>query len=689
MLKEHLSIIKGDSKYLDDIRLKDEVYLYVVRSPYARAEVRDYSLPSNALLTLTWNDAKYYLPVVADPQLLKTSNIARMPVLANGKANFYGQPVLAIVAKDRYETEDIADEVGVDYEPLKPVVTIQDALKDEIIIHPEFKTNISVNQRLQGGDLSLKHKADVVVEREIYEERIIANPMEPKGCIAYWDGDSLTLYVSTQSAFRIRNDLREVLGLPPEKIRVYSPPNVGGGFGNKVPAHAEYVLAAIASMKLKRPVKWIETRREHLTNPIQGRGVYSKVRMFATKEGEILGVEGEVIVNFGAYNYTINPTAPSFIARLINGPYRMRFADIKAMGVFTNITPQGPYRGAGRPEAALIHETLIEDLAEKLNIDPIELRKKNVIEGDYVTPLGLKIDAGGYKQVLERAEVYYREAKKRHKGVGLALFAELNRLSPGEAVKIRIENGKIKIFVGSGPHGQAHGSTFSKLASMVLNVPMELIEAGYNSTDLLKEGVGSFGSRTTTVAGSAVVYASQALLKTLQEKNMSLEEALRSKEPIEVEVFYKAEDIFAAGAHVAVVDIDPETLTPRVIEYYAVDDVGRVVIEEEIEGQIKGGVVQGISQVFMEAAEYDENGNPLFSSIADAGVFSTQEITYKFKSEVVEFPSKLPSGTRGVGESGTMGALASTFIALEKLIGKKLDRTPVTPSYLMKLLNIH
>ncbi|MEM0173340.1 MAG: xanthine dehydrogenase family protein molybdopterin-binding subunit [Sulfolobaceae archaeon] len=686
MLKEHLSIIKGDSKYLDDIKFRNEVYLYVIRSTYARAEIQDYSLPSNSLLTLTWNDAKYYLPVSADPQTLKNSNIARMPVLANKIVNFYGQPILAIVTEDRYSTEDIAEEVGVDYEPLRPVISIQEALKDEIIIHPELKTNVSVNQLLQGGDLSLKHKADVVVEREIYQDRIVANPMEPKGCIAYWDGEMLTLYVSTQSAFRVRNDIREVLGLSPEKIRVYSPPNVGGGFGNKVPLHSEYVLAAIASMKLKRPVKWIETRREHLTNPTHGRGVYSKVRMYATKEGEILGVEGEVIVNFGAYNYTINPTTPSFIARLINGPYKMKFAEIRALGVFTNVTPQGPYRGAGRPEATLIHETLIEDLAEKLGMDPIEIRKKNVIEGDYVTPLGLRIDAGGYKQVLEKAEIYYREVRKKYKGVGFALFAELNRLSPGEAVKVRIGEGKVRIFVGSGPHGQAHSSTFSKLASEVLNIPMELIEVGYNSTDLVKEGIGSFGSRTTTVAGSAVIYASQMLLKLLQERNLSLEDALRSKEPIELEIFYKADDIFAAGAHVAVVDIDKETLTPKVIEYYAVDDVGKVVIKEEIEGQIKGGVLQGISQVLIEGAEYDENGNPLFTSIADAGVLSTYEVTYNFRSEIIEFPSKLPSGTRGVGESGTMGALASVFIGLEKLLGRKLDRTPVTPSYLMKIL---
>jgi CO/xanthine dehydrogenase Mo-binding subunit len=689
MIREHLNIITGKSVYIDDIKLNKEAYLYIIRSPYARGLIRDMSKPSNSLLFLTWEDIKLYIPVRAEPNLLKNSNIVKMPVLADGKVNFVGQPVAAVVVEDRYETEDVGEEVGVDYEKLRPVVNIDDALKGEIIIHPHLKSNISVNQLLEGGDLSLKAKADIVVERELTQERIVANPMEPKGCIAYWNGNELIMYVSTQSAFRIRDDLSEILNLPPEKVKVYSPPNVGGGFGNKVPAYPEYVIAAIASMKLSRPIKWIESRREHLYNPIQGRGVYSKVKMYANKYGEILGIEGTIIVNFGAYNFTINPTNPGFIARLINGPYKMKFSSIRAIGVFTNITPQGPYRGAGRPEAALIHETLIEDLANELKMDPIEIRKKNVIRGEYVTPLGMKIDEGGYLETLELAEKCYREAKSKYKdkGVALVLFAELNRLSPGEAAKIRVENGKIIIYVGSGPHGQAHSSTFSKLASQILNVPEELIEVKYNSTENVREGIGSFGSRTTTVAGSAVIEACKSLQKELDKKRITLKEALTKGLSIEVEVFYKAEDIFAAGSHVAVVDFDKETLTPKVIEYYAIDDVGKVILKEEIEGQIIGGVLQGISQVLYEITAFDEEGNPLYSSIADTGVPTPYEFTYRVRNEVIEYPSKLPTNTRGVGESGTIGGLAAVFLALEKILGKKLDRTPVTPSYLFKILD--
>ncbi|TRM85801.1 aldehyde oxidase, partial [Sulfolobus sp. A20-N-G8] len=258
-------------------------------------------------------------------------------------------------------------------------------------IHSGVKGNISVDRLLEGGELSAKSKAEVVVRRKLKQNRIISNPMEPKGIIAHWDGNILNIYGSFQSSFRIRNDLREVLGISPEKIKVYSSPNVGGGFGNKVPAYPEYVLASIASMKLGRPIKWIETRFEHLRNPTFGRGVVSDIKLYATKQGEILGLEGYVIDDIGAYNFTLNPTTPLFIARLLTGPYKVKFASIRAYGIFTNLPPTGPYRGAGRPEAALIHETLIEDLAEELKMDPVEIRRRNLVgDNGYVSPLGIR-----------------------------------------------------------------------------------------------------------------------------------------------------------------------------------------------------------------------------------------------------------------------------------------------------------
>ncbi|ACP46785.1 aldehyde oxidase and xanthine dehydrogenase molybdopterin binding [Sulfolobus islandicus Y.G.57.14] len=679
MIKEDLPKISGKGMYIDDLNPMNTVYLGIVRSPIARGIIKSISKPEKALLTLTWEDAKIYMPVRADPETLKQSNIVKMPILADGKVNFVGQPVLAYVVEDRYEIEDITDEVSIEYEELKPIINIEKAMNSNDEIHSGAKRNISVDKLLEGGELSAKKRAEIIVSRKINQTRIISNPMEPKGIIAFWDGEHLNIYGSFQSSFRVKNDLREALNLPPEKIRVYSPQNVGGGFGNKVPAHPEYVIASIASMKLGRPVKWIETRYEHLKNPTVGRGVLSDIKMYATKQGEILGIEGYIAVDLGAYNYTLNPTTPAFIAQLLTGPYKMKFASIRAYGIFTNLPPTGPYRGAGRPEAALIHETLVEDLANELGMDPVEIRRKNLIgDNGYVTPLGVKIDPAGYNQVLNEAEKYYRKAREVYKGKGVSItvFTDIVRLSPGEGARVRIENGKIKIFVGTGPHGQAHGYTFSKLASEILGVPQDLIEVITNTTDGVKEGIGSFGSRSATAGGSAVIEACKQLLSKI---NMPIEKALKEINGVEAEVFYKSDDIFSPGSHVAVVDVDKDTGFVKVLEYYAVDDVGRTLIKEEVEGQIIGGVLQGISQVLWEHAPYDENGNPLFSSIADCGVPTAVEANYKIYVNEVEYPSVTSAKSRGIGEAGTTGALPAVFLALEKITHKKFNKTPIYP----------
>ncbi|ARM75499.1 xanthine dehydrogenase family protein molybdopterin-binding subunit [Acidianus manzaensis] len=682
LLRELYNVVSGKSKYIDDIELNDMLYLGVVRSSYARAKIQSITEPSNVILTLSWDKVKTYMPVRPDPRV---QNLVKMPVLANGSVNFVGQPILAFIVKDRYEIEDKIDEVGIDYEPLKPITTIDEAIKSEEKIHE--KGNIAVDLNLEGGKLEQKYNADIVVERELEQDRIVANPMEPKGIIAYYDGDILNIIGSFQSSFRIKSDLQEALGIPADKIIVKSAPNVGGGFGNKVPAHPEYVLASLASMILKKPIKWIETRKEHLTNPTQGRGVKSKVKLYAKNDGTILGVEGEVYNDLGAYAYTINTNTPAFIASSINGPYKMSFMKIRAIGVYTNKPPTGPYRGAGRPEATLIIETLVEDLAEKLGMDPVNLRRKNIIENGFTTPLGTKIDNAGYLELLNRGEKVYRELKEKYKGKGVSLiaFTEIVSAAPGEGAKIRIGKGKIQLFVGSGPHGQTHHSTFSLLASEVLGYPADKIEVITNDTENLKEGIGSFGSRTAAAAGSAVILACQGILNELEKRRISLLDAINSDEIIEYETFSKTENIFTPGVYVAVVDID-ELYVPKVIECYSIDDVGRALIPDEVEAQITGGVLQGISQVYLEGALYDENGSPIYGSISDAGVPTAIDASYKLNVEYIETPSNLPSKARGIGEAGTTGALSATFIALEKRINKKLNKTPISPSILAKII---
>ncbi len=678
MLREDLEVVKAEAVYIDDVELKNVAYLGVVRSNVARGIIKSITPPSSALLFLTSKDVKAYLPARDVPDAV---NIVKMPVLAENVVNFVGQPIAAFVVDDPYKIEDVMDEVFVDIEPLKPVVTIDDALKGEEKVHE--KGNVAVDARIRGGELEQKLNAEVEVEREFEFKRIVANPMEPKGIIAHWDGEMLNVIVSTQSAFRVKSEMQEVLGLPPEKVTVISAPRVGGGFGNKISAYPEYVLAAIASMKLRRPVKWMETRREHLNNPVQGRSMRARLKIHAKRDGTVLGISGEIIIDGGAYMMGIGPYFPYFILNnMIFGPYKMRFIDARGMVVYTNKPPYGAYRGAGRPEAASLHEMLMETLAEELKMDPAELRKKNLIESgkEYVFPTGVKVDPAGYREVFERAESLYRKLLAEGKKAVILALHNLVNAPPGEYAKVVIGNGKVRVYVGSGPHGQPHWSMYSKVASEALGVSEDQVEVVLNRTDVLKEGVGSFGSRTANVGTHAVLTAINGLKEELEKRGLSVKEALASKEEIAYETFAKADASFTPGAVVAYADYDPETCQPKVREVHVFLDVGRAIIREEVEGQIVGGVAQGLAQVMYEAMEYDELGNPLYISINDEGVPYPTDVTWNvFVYPMEVYPAKTLGGARGIGELGTSAGLAAGILAIEKAVGKKLREVPARP----------
>lgn len=275
-----------------------------------------------------------------------------MPILAMDRVNFVGQPVAALVASNPYEAEDIAEHIYIDYEPLDSASDPDKAIElGAPQIHEGVERNICLDKRFAGGDLGVFREADVEVEVEIDTERIVANPMETKGALAIYESGKPTLYATTQNPYRVRDDLSDILKILPISVRVISP-DVGGGFGVKVPLHAEYVLAAYSSMVLKKPIKWIETRREHLVTPYQGRGVRARVKGYFRRDGKILGISGKVMVDLGAYNFSINQNIAVNIARWITGPYDVRAVDIDLLAVFTNKTPFNAYRGAGRPEAA-------------------------------------------------------------------------------------------------------------------------------------------------------------------------------------------------------------------------------------------------------------------------------------------------------------------------------------------------
>ncbi|AFA39387.1 Aerobic-type carbon monoxide dehydrogenase, large subunit CoxL/CutL-like protein [Pyrobaculum oguniense TE7] len=690
MLAELREIVEGRVEYIDDIKLKGEVYLFVLRSPYARAFVKSISPPKNYLAFYTSRELKAFLP---PRDVDKAKYVAKHPVLAIGSVNYVGQPVAAVVVEDKYDGEDALEEIQVEYEPLKAVATIEDALRGDVVIHQGAADNISLDVDIRGGDLDAFKHAELVVRRRLYQSRLVSNPLEPKGCIAYYDGAYLHMYVSTQAPFRIRADISEALGIPPEMIKVYSPKNVGGGFGNKVPAYPEYAIAAYASMKLKRPVKWIETRREHLNNPTQGRGVLSEVEIYAKRDGTIIGLRGRVIVDIGAYNFTINTRAATFIASLLTGPYRMKAVDVKAMAVYTNLPPTGPYRGGGRPEAALIHETAVDALAEELGVDPLEIRLKNVAENGYKTPTGWDLGNYGGREVLEKAGAVYKKLKEQYPGAGVAIsfFAEHIRVVPGESCRISIKNCRVVVGLGGiGPHGQAHRSALRIVAARALGLSPEDVDIVLATTEASRWGAGSFGSRSLTVGAAAIIKTAELLMEVVRRKGLSWPKDMCALEGLVVEGEFKGNDVFGAGAHVAVVDIVQGK--PRILYYYAVDNVGNVILKDQVEAQIIGGVAQGATQVFFEEAKYDEEGNPLFFSIIGSGFPTSLDLYLPIETDILTIPSSLPGGFLGVGEAGTTGGLSAVFLALEKALRKKgiaerLERTPLPDALYSKLID--
>jgi len=693
---EDYRFITGRGRYVDDIRLKDTAYLKVIRSSYARAMIKYVGFNNRrALLFIKPSDISGYVPVRVDPEVAQYSKIARMPILPMDVVNFVGQPVAAIVARDPYEAEDLFEEVSIDYEPLDPVVDPLKAFeKGAPQIHREVPSNLAIDRRFVGGDTRVFRDADVIVKARLGMERVAANPIEPRACIAYYDGSSLVIYINTQSPYRVRSDVQEVFGLSPKDIRIISP-DVGGAFGSKTPLPVECMLAIYASMKLKIPVKYVETRREHIVAPYHGRGVSFEVEGYGSKRGELLGLKGRVIVDIGAYSYGINLNIPINIVKWSVGPYRVRAINIDLKAVYTNKTPIGPYRGAGRPEAALIHERVLDALADELGIDRVDIRAINLRSGRgyYETPTGLKVDDADYLGTYVRAYEAYENVRKnivekpgKRVGIGVSCFLAHDRSGMGERAKLRISKGVVEIIVGTHSHGQNHATTLAQIAADELGIPIEMISIRYGDTEELREGVGTFGSRSAVAGGAAVIEVCRKLKEEARSRGYrDIISAVKGLDGYEVEVFYRGGDVFSFGSHIAAIEIDEETGCVRILKYIAVDDVGRAINPVVIEGQLTGGSLQGAGQVLWEAIKYDDQGYPQCSSIIECGVPSSLE-AFPVESILVENPSEFPHGARGVGEAGAIGAPPAIISAIENAIGIKIEYIPVTCEELRKYI---
>ena len=666
--------VRGSGQYVDDISLPGMMYMAVARSPLARARITyvEGGLNRKDLKTVIGSFGEGRANV--DTALLH-------PVFAHDYVNYEGQPVAAVFDNDRYTAYDRLTEVEVGYEQMKPVMTVSDALSGEPI-HIGSASNVLKQQLI--GTQFIDPDTPVVLEDSFSIGRIANNPLEPRGIIADYDGSQLTIHISTQSVFSIKNGLCSALGLDPSKVRVLQA-DTGGAFGLKSALYPEYVIAAYASMKYKRPVKWIESRSEHLMVSQPGRGVVGKMKLFAERDGRVAAVRGEITTDAGAFGGTSGTSSPLFIAMQLTGPYGIERAQVLATSVMTNKPPQGPYRGAGRPEAAFFMERMMDLLADELKKESDEVRLINTTTTPFKSPLGLEI--GASRPFFEKAltDLQYNGKSETEK-MGLSFFVLVSAARPGESARIKSSGGAVEVWLGGSQHGQMHTFFAKRILQEELGVPGDLVKVNRGDSDALKQGVGTWGSRSAVAAGAALIEAARMLRSKVEKSHgsYSLDNLLSGE--FDAEVFRSEEgQVNSFGANTAVVKINQFGIA-RVVKIGAYYDVGRSLSPDVVRNQIIGGSIQGMGQALYESVVHNPEGKLVTRDLYEAGLPIAENLP-EFAVKVVENPSQLPNGAKGLGEAPTIGVPIAVVRSLEKTTMRRIRGTPVTPEELIEHTN--
>ncbi|MCL5803514.1 MAG: xanthine dehydrogenase family protein molybdopterin-binding subunit [Candidatus Thermoplasmatota archaeon] len=662
-MKSEEKFVRGMGQFVDDIKFPDMLYMSVVRSDYARARLLKVKGGINARVF------NHSLAAVGEGAMSGFEKAQHM-VFASGFVNYLGEPIAAVYSDDPYKSEDLIDSVEVDYEPLKPVIDPEKALTSEPI-HSGFKSNI-ISEKWMGKDF--KTDSPIVLEDSFRNNRIVTNPIEPRGVIANYDGKRLTLWIGTQSVFSIREGICGAMGLSPENVHIIQA-DTGGAFGSKGGLYPEYVMASYIAMKEKRPVKWIETRREHLMASHPGRGALAKMKLFADRTGKITGLKGEILVDSGAYAGGTGEFSSRFITHQITGQYKIENAYFRALSVFTNKVPQGPYRGAGRPEAAFFTERMVDMLADELKMDPFDVRLINATDKPFVSPMGMKIGASKPFMIRARKELGYVPFDAT-KDTGIALFVLVPASQPGESARIKSEGGRIRVWLGGNVHGQGHEGFVRRIVNEELGVREDLVDLEMGDSDALEDGVGAWGSRSAMMGGSAVTVAARKLKEQVRKKLGSYSAAKLLEGSFDIYEFFNYKDSYNSfGSNLAKVSVDSYDRI-KVLEDRSYYDLGRVLNRQMVRGQIVGGNLQGIGQTLSENIEYDDDGQLLTGSISEAGLLNS-EITTKYTVKLDETPSDLPSGAKGLGEAPTIGTPSAIARAVEVYTGKRIRETPI------------
>jgi carbon-monoxide dehydrogenase large subunit len=687
--------LKGEARYVGDMKLPDMLHAAFVRSMYAHGRLRGIEAEAaksapGVRLVLTGDDLEGEtdpFPVFGrDADLVPVLH----PVLARDRVRYVGEPVALVLADTAEQAADAAEWVMVEVEELPALVDPREA-RAAPPLHDEAPDNVLLRLRLGSGDVDAAFAdAHAIVRQTVRMPRLIAAPLEPRAVLAVHDPetDLLTLWLSAQDQHRQLAGLSKVLRRPPEKLRVVVP-DVGGAFGSKGVPQAETAALALTAIRLGRAVKWTETRTESSLAVYQGRGAEVDAELALAPDGRMLGLRARVLADLGAYLYTSTPVSSQTLASLLGGCYAIPAADVEVAGVCTTKVPTGPYRGAGRPEAALAIERLVDRAAAELGLDRVEIRRRNAIPRDafpYRSPLGHTYDSGDYVGALDAALELSRwddllaerdrlRAAGRLAGAGLALYVE--RAGPGwETARLRLEaDGSVVLQTGSSPHGQGHETTFAQIVAEELGLEPRTVEVRWGDSFEIPDGVGTFASRSVTVGGSAALLAARELKARLDAgETAPLEASTRFELP---------GPVFSFGAYVATVEVEPETGETHLRKLVAVDDCGRVINPLLADGQVQGAVVQAIGECFHEQVGYDDDGQPLAVNLYEYHLPTTQSLP-ELATALRETPSPFnPLGAKGVGEGGSIGTPAAVANAvadaLEPLGIRHLD-PPYTAS---------
>jgi CO/xanthine dehydrogenase Mo-binding subunit len=753
--REDAPLLLGRGRYLDDLRRPDTLHLGVVRSLHAHARVTgigaDAARALPGVLVFTAADLPEVARGIPAPFGGMPSTRPYVQVtLAREVVRYVGEPVAVVVAGDPYRLADAMDAVTVDYEPLPPVMTVEAAARGHDRVHADWPDNAAVVVRGTTGTVeSALASADLVVEERLCHPRITGVPIEPRGVLAYPDPDSgaLVVWSSTQNPYLVRDAVAGALGLPAEQVRVLAP-DVGGGFGLKGSVYHEELLVPAVALRLGKAVKWVEGRREHFIATGHDREQVHTARIGFTREGTIVGVDDVFGADVGAYPVEGTGLTLNTVNHM-PGPYRIPHYRNVGTSYVTNKTQNAAYRGAGRPEAAFVMERLLDIGARRLGLDPVEVRRRNLVrpgEMPYRSGLTYKdgvpiaYDPADFPAALERAlelvrasEYRARQATQartdRRVGVGVACYAQGSGLGPYEGAEVRVDpSGKVYVTIGVAAQGQGHQTTLAQICAAELGVRLDDVVIVAGDTDRFPIGMGTGGSRVAANTGPAVARTARevqararmvaAELLECAPEDVRIEEgrafvagvpgralplgrvahaAIRSKalrktgEPglQRCTYFYPNTVTWAFGTQAAAVEIDLETCEIRLLAYAVVHDSGRAINPAIVEGQLQGGAAQGIGAGLWEELIYDDAGQLVTGSLMDYGLPKADQLPPLAVAHL-DHPSVVNElGVKGVGESGAIPGAAAVANAVEDAVadlGVTIREVPITPPRLFALI---